>query len=88
MPIAERDYMKENDRGPEPGRRMGPLRLKFQNRGTFLFRLLVVVWLVYLTTRTHDTSKFIDRSIEISQGLRDATVEFFRSTKDVIFKGD
>lgn len=83
MPLAERDYMRSPPDGPEP-ERVAPRR----NRMTILFRLLVVVWLGYLTVKTHDMNGLWNRSIEVSKGLREVTVEFYRSVKGVIFKED
>jgi hypothetical protein len=83
MPLADRDYMRSPPDGPEP-ERVAPRR----NRMTILFRLLVIVWLGYLTVKTHDMNGLWNRSIEVSKGLREVTVEFYRSAKGVIFKED
>ena len=81
MPIAERDYMK--DRQPEPE----PIRIQnAHQRRVVIFRWLVIIWLVYLTVHTHDMNAVFDRSVEILSDVQEATVEFLKTIKVIIFK--
>ena len=80
MPISERDYMKGS-----PGGEGSPTRVRFQKGGrTILFRILIVLWLSYLTIKTHDFGGVWDRVDRIASALSEATSEFFQSVKDAV----
>ena len=80
MPISERDYMKGS-----PGGEGSPTRVRFQKGGrTILFRILIVLWLSYLTIKTHDFGGVRDRVDRIGTALWEATSEFFQSVKDAV----
>lgn len=68
---------------PEPPRKATGGQSQ-RSRGTFLFRLLVVLWLLYLTIHTHDLAKTTERAKEVGIGLVDATQQFFVTVKDLI----
>ena len=81
MPIAERDYMKDRPNENEPTRVQ-----KARHRRGILFRWLVILWLLYLTIHTHNVDGIVDRIVEILSGITDATTEFFKNIKGVVFK--
>ena len=64
-----------------------PIRVqKARHRRGILFRGLIVLWLLYLTIHTHNVDGITDRIAEIFSGITDATVEFFKNIKGVVFK--
>ena len=62
-----------------------PVRVRFRKAGgPVLFRILILLWLSYLTIKTHDLGGVRDRAGRIGTALWEATSEFFQSVRSAV----